>query len=88
MAALANKSIIELTDPLRWFGVLVPRELRSAQQGFKDSISITIKMAALSTELGHLAAQVGHQTRNMARIPTDVTLGLDALQLRTSSPSK
>lgn len=39
------------TDPLNWFGVLVPQALRSSQQIFQDNVHSVCRLASLRSEL-------------------------------------
>lgn len=38
-------------DPIRWFGVLVPQNLRTAQKRFQDSLYLAVRVANISAEL-------------------------------------
>ncbi|XP_072422668.1 coiled-coil domain-containing protein 115-like [Chiloscyllium punctatum] len=38
-------------DPLRWFGVLVPRSLRDAQAAFKEAMELAAEVATLQSSL-------------------------------------
>ncbi|ESO95768.1 hypothetical protein LOTGIDRAFT_116702 [Lottia gigantea] len=41
-------------DPIKWFGVLVPQNLRKSQQGFKDAVTISVSIANLQQTLSSL----------------------------------
>ncbi|XP_008551436.1 coiled-coil domain-containing protein 115 [Microplitis demolitor] len=38
-------------DPIRWFGVLVPQSLKTAQKRFQESIYLSTKIANIDSEL-------------------------------------
>ncbi|XP_071477286.1 coiled-coil domain-containing protein 115-like [Diadema antillarum] len=44
------------TDPLLWFGVLVPQPLRHGQQNFVNAVEACTSMASLQTKLDHAYA--------------------------------
>lgn len=41
----------EPADPIKWFGVLVPQNLRNSQKRFQESIYLAAKIANLQAEL-------------------------------------
>ncbi|CAD6236364.1 GSCOCG00008142001-RA-CDS [Cotesia congregata] len=49
--SMKNKDSIENQDPIRWFGVLVPQSLKTAQKRFQESIYISAKIANIDAEL-------------------------------------
>jgi len=38
-------------DPIKWFGVLVPQNLRNSQKRFQESIYLAVKIANIQAEL-------------------------------------
>ncbi|XP_028047799.1 coiled-coil domain-containing protein 115 [Monomorium pharaonis] len=40
-----------LGDPIKWFGVLVPQNLRNSQKRFQDSVNLATKIANVQEEL-------------------------------------
>ncbi|KAH0568262.1 coiled-coil domain-containing protein 115-like [Cotesia glomerata] len=49
--SMKSKDNIENQDPIRWFGVLVPQSLKTAQKRFQESIYISAKIANIDAEL-------------------------------------
>ena len=45
------------TDPLKWFGVLVPQSLRQAQTKFKRAAEVSCKVASLKAKYCQLQEQ-------------------------------
>ena len=41
----------KLQDPIKWFGVLVPQNLRTAQKRFQESLYLIVRAANISSEL-------------------------------------
>lgn len=41
----------DFIDPIRWFGVLVPRSLHSAQEHFNRAIELSVECANIQTKL-------------------------------------
>lgn len=41
----------EIQDPIKWFGVLVPQSLRTAQKRFQESLYIAIRAANIQAEI-------------------------------------
>ena len=48
----------ELQDPIKWFGVLVPHSLKSAQKHFQDALYLTIKLANIQAQLTKINGDV------------------------------
>ncbi|XP_044006305.1 coiled-coil domain-containing protein 115-like [Aphidius gifuensis] len=48
---LKNKEDIETCNPIKWFGVLVPQSLKTAQHKFQESIYLSVKIANITAEL-------------------------------------
>jgi len=46
-----NGRIVTATDPLKWFGYLVPQNLRQAQKGFQTALELVIQSANIQSEL-------------------------------------
>ncbi|KNC76283.1 hypothetical protein SARC_11207 [Sphaeroforma arctica JP610] len=42
-----NKSGVNKADPIRWFGLLVPAPLRTAQKDFRTAIELSLTMVGL-----------------------------------------
>lgn len=51
-------------DPKNWFGVLVPRNLTSAQANFKDAISVVVDCANTQTRLNRICLKI-QQVRDL-----------------------
>ncbi|CAH0384019.1 unnamed protein product [Bemisia tabaci] len=43
----------KITDPLKWFGVLVPQNLRQAQAWFKQSIELAVDCTNIQASIQH-----------------------------------
>lgn len=46
-----NHSLLNKTNPLNWFGILVPQSLRTCQSHFVESLDIIAELATLKSEL-------------------------------------
>ncbi|CAK9795104.1 Coiled-coil domain-containing protein 115 [Anthophora quadrimaculata] len=46
-----DKSEDEIQDPIKWFGVLVPQNLRIAQKRFQESVYLAVRAANIQAEL-------------------------------------
>lgn len=47
----SNNETDEPKDPVKWFGVLVPQNLRKSQKRFQESIYLAVKIANVQAEL-------------------------------------
>lgn len=45
-------------DPLRWFGVLVPRSLQLAQEQFNKAIEYTVECANINSRLNYVISSI------------------------------
>jgi hypothetical protein len=43
--------LVTATDPIKWFGCLVPQNLRQAQKGFHTTLEVVIQSANIQSEL-------------------------------------
>jgi hypothetical protein len=43
--------IVTATDPIKWFGYLVPQNLRRAQKGFHTALELVVQNATIQSEL-------------------------------------
>ncbi|KAI4498580.1 hypothetical protein M0802_006286 [Mischocyttarus mexicanus] len=50
-----NESEEDIQNPIKWFGVLVPRNLRIAQKCFQESVYLAAKVANIHCELDSIA---------------------------------
>ncbi|XP_017881702.1 coiled-coil domain-containing protein 115-like [Ceratina calcarata] len=41
----------EIQDPIKWFGVLVPQSLRTAQKRFQESLYVAVRAANIQAEI-------------------------------------
>jgi hypothetical protein len=63
------KQDVKVVDPLRWFGVLVPPALRSAQSSFvKVTEGPMIQIATLSKALRGLEIEIGRQRKAIRKL--------------------
>ncbi|KAJ4443957.1 coiled-coil domain-containing protein 115-like [Periplaneta americana] len=46
-----ENGIVNPTDPIKWFGYLVPQNLRQAQKGFQSALDLVIQSANIQSEL-------------------------------------
>eukprot|EP00699_Malawimonas_sp_californiana_P001630 EC715918.1.p1 GENE.EC715918.1~~EC715918.1.p1 ORF type:complete len:167 (+),score=14.93 EC715918.1:85-585(+) len=44
-------------DPLKWFGVLVPKTLKDAQKGFTEALPIVLEIAAVQSHIQALTEE-------------------------------
>lgn len=49
----ASKSHKSTKDPLRWFGLLVPPSLRTAQKNFTEAVEISCQLASTQAKVEH-----------------------------------
>ncbi|XP_051736191.1 coiled-coil domain-containing protein 115 isoform X2 [Ctenopharyngodon idella] len=47
----AESSTPEHRDPLKWFGILVPQNLKQAQSAFKEVITLSAEIASLQSDI-------------------------------------
>lgn len=47
----SNDEVDKLTDPIKWFGVLVPQNLRNSQKRFQESVYLATRVANIQAEL-------------------------------------
>ncbi|XP_072552877.1 coiled-coil domain-containing protein 115 [Salminus brasiliensis] len=57
----SEKSLCQHQDPLKWFGILVPQNLKQAQAAFKEVITLSAEMATLQSAI--LATRKEMQTQ-------------------------
>ncbi|KAF2488847.1 hypothetical protein BU16DRAFT_531895 [Lophium mytilinum] len=56
-------------DPIRWFGILVPPALRSAQSSFVSTVDGPIpRLASLSKELRNMEIEIGRARKRLRKI--------------------
>lgn len=53
----SNKEEEAPQDPIKWFGVLVPQSLKSAQKHFQDALYLTVKIANIQAQLTEVTSQ-------------------------------
>jgi hypothetical protein len=46
-----DNGIVTATDPIKWFGYLVPQNLRRAQKGFHTALELVVQNATIQSEL-------------------------------------
>lgn len=46
-----NKDGDDIRDPMKWFGVLVPQSLRTAQKRFQESLYLVVRAANVQAEI-------------------------------------
>ncbi|XP_015120308.1 coiled-coil domain-containing protein 115 [Diachasma alloeum] len=46
-----REEIKEIQDPLKWFGVLVPQSLKTAQKRFQESLYLSARISDIGAEL-------------------------------------
>lgn len=46
-----EKGIVVAADPIKWFGYLVPQNLRQAQKGFHATLELVVQSANIQSEL-------------------------------------
>jgi len=46
-----GNGFVTATDPIKWFGCLVPQNLRQAQKGFHTALEVVIQSANIQSEL-------------------------------------
>ena len=67
-AVLDGKAVAPASDPLKWFGILVPPALRSAQKSFKGAVvDIVPALASVVHEMRAVEAEV-RKTRERIQI--------------------
>lgn len=53
----SNGEVEEPQDPIKWFGLLVPQSLKSAQKHFQDALYLTAKLANIQAELTRVTSE-------------------------------
>jgi hypothetical protein len=52
-----RESILQSQDPIYWYSLIPPDELRNAQKCFKTALQLTLKLAEISLEMNELEKQ-------------------------------
>ena len=61
--------VITVQDPLRWFGILVPPALRTAQSSFVNGVEGSIaKLVGLAAELRSIESEVSKARKAMKKL--------------------
>lgn len=63
-----KKSPDKRTDPLKWFGILVPTALRQSQQDFQKSAEVAIICANLQSEINGIVARQKFLCRQKSKL--------------------
>ncbi|XP_031776884.1 coiled-coil domain-containing protein 115 [Nasonia vitripennis] len=53
----SNKEEETPQDPIKWFGVLVPQSLKTAQKHFQDALYLAVKIANVQAQLTKVTSQ-------------------------------
>ncbi|XP_011495442.1 PREDICTED: coiled-coil domain-containing protein 115-like isoform X2 [Ceratosolen solmsi marchali] len=53
----SNKGEKEPQNPINWFGVLVPQNLKFAQKHFQDALYLAIKLANIQAQLAKVTSE-------------------------------
>ena len=56
------------TDPLIWFGVLVPPTLRYSQTAFKDAVVKASQLAAADTEMKAMEIEIRRTRKKLSKV--------------------
>ncbi|XP_062522488.1 coiled-coil domain-containing protein 115-like [Corticium candelabrum] len=59
------------SDPLKWFGVLVPLSLRSAKKSFSEGVEMIVELANLQIKLECLRTEYGQLLKKKAEMKGD-----------------
>ena len=66
--ASEKESQVVLKDPIRWFGILVPPALRSAQSTFTDAVQNLIpSLAAVVAEMRNFEIEIARLRKKIAK---------------------
>lgn len=61
---------IESCNPLKWFGVLVPQSLKTAQRKFQESIYLAAKIANITSELDNIILDFNSTKNKINKLTT------------------
>lgn len=62
-------NVPEQRDPLRWFGILVPSSLRSAQSSFLSAVEGPVpQIATLSKDLRQQEMEIGRMRKQLKKL--------------------
>ncbi|OCL02756.1 hypothetical protein AOQ84DRAFT_348680 [Glonium stellatum] len=65
---VVSSSTIKSTDPIRWFGILVPQALRNTQRSFADAVEgPMMSLATLAKEMRNLEIEIGRLRKQIKR---------------------
>lgn len=69
-----KRSSNETVDPVKWFGVLVPQNLRNSQKRFQESIYLAAKIANVQAELTSVLSKLKtlHIQKDSLCSPNDI----------------
>lgn len=48
----------DIQNPIKWFGVLVPQSLRSAQKHFQEALYVAVELANIQADLSNVAKKL------------------------------
>lgn len=64
-----SKKVSKTVDPLRWFGILVPPALRSAQSNFVDAVEGSVpRLATVTRELRSQEIEIGRVRKQIKKL--------------------
>jgi hypothetical protein len=63
------------SDPLRWFGVLVPRSLRQSQASFKHAVELVCDLASLQARVIDIRQRYSRIAREKQQLLVSQQLG-------------
>lgn len=59
---------VKPTDPIRWFGILLPQALRNTQRSFADAVEgPVVNLVTLTTELRSLEIEIGRLRKQIRK---------------------
>jgi hypothetical protein len=62
---------VTATDPIKWFGCLVPQNLRQAQKGFHTALEVVVQSANILSELESTCKKF----EKLLKVKADLTAG-------------
>lgn len=60
-------SLVQVQDPIRWFGILVPQALKSCQAAFIDVVACTAATASLDSTMKALEVEIRRTKKRLSK---------------------
>uniref|UniRef100_A0A6V7HME7 Vacuolar ATPase assembly protein VMA22 n=1 Tax=Bracon brevicornis TaxID=1563983 RepID=A0A6V7HME7_9HYME len=66
-----KEELKNIQDPLKWFGVLVPQSLRTAQKRFQESLYLAARISDIGAKLNVIVDEVEAKKKTKAKLSAE-----------------